>query len=147
MTPAASLLAPLAEQQQQQQQQQPRSSVSVAEGLAAMAELSTGGPAEALTVLAPVAAAGVELDGAPCVDASTFVRLRPLPYEPVPSDGDDDRQRTFLYKGNLIKVPFLPLDQLDGGSSSKQGAQHGKRWAMVKSKLEHATKNAEAAKA
>lgn len=132
----------------EQPARQPRPSLSVAEGLAAVAGLSAGGHAEPLTVLAPVAA-GADEDGAPCVDASSFVRLRPLPYEPVPCDGEDNRQRSFLYKGELIKVPFLPLEQLDGGggSSPKPGTQHGKRWAMVKSKLEHATKNADALKA
>mmetsp|Transcript_43631 Transcript_43631/g.126950 ORF Transcript_43631/g.126950 Transcript_43631/m.126950 type:complete len:351 (-) Transcript_43631:22-1074(-) len=124
-------------------------SVSIAEGLAVVAKQVAGSgltASEPLMVVGPVAS-GADADGSPGVDTSTWVRLRALPYEPVPCDGDDNRQRRFVYKGSIVEVPFLPLEQFDSGNSSPKGpGMQGKRWAMVKSKLENA-KNAEAIRA
>lgn len=88
-------------------------------------------------VLAPVA-----LDDA-TPSTTDFVLLRPLPYEPIPPDaGDSNKQRTFVFKGNLVVVPMLPLLSPREGSpkSAKQppkneDVRQNKGWKMVKSKV------------
>lgn len=82
-------------------------------------------------VPAPVADT-VDADGNLLIDTTAFVMLRPLPYE----RGDDPGQRTFVYKGELIDVPMLPLFKLDKSSSANKDPRVGGHgWQKVKSKV------------
>lgn len=100
-------------------------------------ELTSGRKNDPLLVWAPVA--GGWNDGSvPLVDGVDMVRVRPLPYHPIPPDaGDDNRQRSFVYRDELFKIPMLPIHQLDPSASARKSkAQQGKGWALVKSKAE-----------
>mmetsp|Transcript_97737 Transcript_97737/g.174118 ORF Transcript_97737/g.174118 Transcript_97737/m.174118 type:complete len:312 (+) Transcript_97737:57-992(+) len=97
-----------------------------------------GGPwSEPKFVAAPVAEQN--LDGEWQLTSMEYVMLRPLPYEPVPWDrGDNNQQRTFIYKGALLQVPLLPLDQIESGKNRPKedaNAKQGKGWKVVKSKV------------
>lgn len=98
-----------------------------------------------MLVVAPVAK-GEDAQGNPLMDRSQGVRFRPLPYEPVPWDAEDNgRQRAFVWKGELIKIPMLPIQTLNNKSKAQAAAKagnatHGKGWALVKSKA-HALKD------
>lgn len=95
-------------------------------------------------VRAPVVESGSH--GEPWIHESDFVMLRPLPYEPIPGDlGDNNRPRTFVYKGALIQVPLLALPDGENGSTGTGSVKPGKKddqqprqnkgWKVVKSKV------------
>mmetsp|Transcript_61355 Transcript_61355/g.158251 ORF Transcript_61355/g.158251 Transcript_61355/m.158251 type:complete len:135 (+) Transcript_61355:3-407(+) len=102
---------------------------------------------EPIVVKAPLAGDIDDMFGNPEIDGSHYVTVRPLPYEPVPQCGDDDnRVRTFIFKGRLVKVPLINL----GGNGKKSekaapapaeqslkpgGQPKSKAWQMVKSKV------------
>jgi len=67
----------------------------------------------------------------PVVDTTCHIVLRPLPYD----RGSENNVRRFVYKGELIEVPLLPLQRLekDGQGSKDRRSNHG--WQMVKSKV------------
>jgi len=71
-----------------------------------------------------------------------FVLLRPLPYEPVPWDGENHRQRSFIYKGSVFVVPMLAFHSKSEGAppksegkEQKEDVRQGKGWKVVKSKV------------
>lgn len=66
---------------------------------------------------------------------TTFVQLRPLPYDWGGADDQDDRPRTFWFRGEVIEVPLLPLGELGaaGGAGNKARSNNG--WQKVKSKV------------
>lgn len=95
-------------------------------------------------VRAPVVESGSH--GEPWIHESDFVMLRPLPYEPIPGDlGDNNRPRTFVYKGALIQVPLLALPDGENGGTGTGSVKPGKKedqqlrqnkgWKVVKSKV------------
>eukprot|EP00439_Symbiodinium_sp_Y106_P083827 s19_g24.t1 len=70
-----------------------------------------------------------------------FVLLRPLPYEPVPWDGENHRQ-SFIYKGSVFVVPMLAFHSKSEGTPAKsegkeqkEDVRQGKGWKVVKSKV------------
>eukprot|EP00931_Biecheleriopsis_adriatica_P110383 TRINITY_DN84653_c0_g1_i1.p1 TRINITY_DN84653_c0_g1~~TRINITY_DN84653_c0_g1_i1.p1 ORF type:complete len:308 (-),score=56.38 TRINITY_DN84653_c0_g1_i1:52-975(-) len=97
-----------------------------------------GNWSEIKLVRAPVA--GEVIGGEPSISGDDFVMLRPLPYEPVPWDrSDNNRQRSFVYKGGLVQVPLLPFQDLENGvkpvKAKPEEVRQGKGWKMVKSKV------------
>eukprot|EP00930_Biecheleria_cincta_P002539 TRINITY_DN103549_c0_g1_i1.p1 TRINITY_DN103549_c0_g1~~TRINITY_DN103549_c0_g1_i1.p1 ORF type:complete len:309 (-),score=44.56 TRINITY_DN103549_c0_g1_i1:107-1033(-) len=94
-------------------------------------------------VRAPIVESGSQ--GEPWIHESDFVMLRPLPYEPIPWDlGDNNRPRTFVYKGALIQIPLLALPDGENGSTGTGSVKPGKKddqlrqnkgWKVVKSKV------------
>jgi len=95
-------------------------------------------------VKASLALAEENDDGYPCVDTSMFVNFIPLPYAPVLADGADDdceRPRSFVFKGQLIDIPLLPINRREQGAAARfisisHTASKGKGWAVVKSKMD-----------
>jgi len=95
-------------------------------------------------VEAPLALAEEEDDGYPCVDTSLLVNFTPLPYAPVLAHGaneDCERPRSFVFKGQLIDIPLLPINRREQGAATRlisisQAASTGKGWAVVKSKMD-----------
>merc|ERR1712039_519323 len=109
------------------------SHVSLAEGMPYV-EKRAGSKRNPGTLTAPVAGP-IQKDGSPTVDISDFVVMRPLPYELVPPDRNDDNEhRKFVYKGQVIEIPFLPLSDFEPGAKDESRAQ-GKGWQVVKSKV------------
>jgi len=76
-----------------------------------------------------LAADDVREDSDPAMDLSSLVVLRPLPYLPA-TDEDNDEQRSFVYKDQLIAVPFLPLHRLEGWGR-ETAPSHGSQWTSA----------------
>mmetsp|Transcript_37683 Transcript_37683/g.87128 ORF Transcript_37683/g.87128 Transcript_37683/m.87128 type:complete len:373 (-) Transcript_37683:16-1134(-) len=96
-------------------------------------------PSQPRVVSAPLAIVDATGNSKPSED--DFVLMRPLPYDPVPWDGENHRQRSFLYKDSIFVVPMLPLHSpregasKSGSKAKNEDVRQGKGWKVVKSKV------------